>query len=35
MLYGMMSYFAKLTDEDYLSRCLNKIKSVILRQAYF
>jgi len=31
---GMMSYCAKLTGEDLLSRCLNKIPSVVLRKAY-
>ena len=32
MLYGMTSYFAKLTGED-LSRYLNKTESVGLRKA--
>jgi len=33
MLYGKLSYFEKLTGED-LSRYLNKIESVGLRNAY-
>jgi len=33
MLYGMMSYFAKLTGND-VSSYLNKITSVGLRKAY-
>jgi len=32
MLYGMMSYFAKLTGEDLL-RYLNKIKSVGVKKS--
>jgi len=33
MLYGIMSYFAKLTGED-LSRYVSKTESVGLRKAY-